>query len=132
MCKFSQEIIDKVWERCPEVDGYDPNMYKKDACGAWMKRDKYGDRENSLGWEIDHIYPESRLLELGIEKRDIDNLDNLRPLNWKNNVSKGDDYPAYTSICKAKDDSNIEESRQMLVNKETQERLSECFKGYNL
>lgn len=132
MCKFSEETIREVWEKGSEEEGFDPSIYRKDACGAWMEFSKYGDRESSLGWEIDHIYPESRLIELGVDKDFINNMENLRPLNWKNNESKGDDYPAYTSICRAHENSNIEESRQMLVNKETQENLSEFFKGCNL
>ena len=132
MCRFLDDIINEVWDKGTIVDGYDSNTYRKDACGAWMQRDKYGDRESSLGWEIDHIYPESRLLKENVDKRQIDDISNLRPLNWQNNASKGDDYPAYTAKCRAEGDSNIEDSRQLIVNKTVAERISELFKGYNL
>jgi len=60
----------------------DPKIYRRDACGAWMKFNDHGDREAKYGWEIDHIHPES----LG----GTDELNNLQPLHWKNNVKKGD------------------------------------------
>lgn len=132
MCRFTEERIQEVWEKGSEVDGYDSTIYRKDACGAWMKRDKYGDRDSSLGWEIDHIYPESRLMEENVERDQIDNIVNLRPLNWQNNASKDNDYPAYTARCRAEGDSNIEDSRQMIVNKEVRESVADFYKGYNL
>lgn len=54
------------------------------ACGAWIVREKYGDRssQNNNGWEIDHILPES--------EGGTDNLFNLRPLQWFNNCKRGD------------------------------------------
>ena len=37
------------------MDGYDPTLFRKDACGAWIIRDKYGDSDSIYGWQIDHI-----------------------------------------------------------------------------
>lgn len=132
MCRFTNEQIQAVWDKGRREEGYDPEMYRKDACGAWMQRDKYGDRESTLGWEIDHIYPESKLMEENVEREQIDNIVNLRPLNWQNNLSKGDDYPAYTARIKAEGNSNVEESRQLIVSKEVREEITDFYKGYNL
>lgn len=132
MCRFTEETIQEVWEKGTEVEGYDSSKFRQDACGAWMSRDKYGDRESSLGWEIDHIYPETRLLEENVEREQIDNIVNLRPLNWQNNASKGNDYPAYTAKCTSEGDSNVENSLQLIVNSETREQIAEFYKGYNL
>lgn len=74
-----EEIIQKVWEKGKEVKGYDKNKYRKDDCDAWIQRDKYGNRDSSYGWEIDHISPGGS-----------DDLPNLRPLQWENNVDKSD------------------------------------------
>jgi hypothetical protein len=76
---FSDEKVQKVWEKGHVDSNNDPNVWRKDDCTAWMKRSLYGNRELEYGWEIDHIDPNGG-----------DNLSNLRPLQWKNNLDKGD------------------------------------------
>jgi len=77
---FSEEIIQKVWEKRSIVPGYNPNEWRKDECGAWISRKQHGNRNSDFGWETDHIKPES---EGGGNE-----LSNLRPLQWKNNSTK--------------------------------------------
>lgn len=79
--KYSDELIQKVWEKGITVPGREPSQTRKDVCGALMSRGKYGDRsaQNNFGWEIDHIVPGSS-----------DDLSNLRPLQWYNNVTRQD------------------------------------------
>lgn len=79
---FTEEQIQKVWEKATVVGGNDSNVYRKDECGAWIARKQYGNRNSSYGWEIDHIKPQS--------KGGGDELSNLRPLQWENNMSKSD------------------------------------------
>lgn len=83
--KFSEDIVQKVWEKGHVVPGYDSGRYRKDVCGAWIARILYGDRssQNNHGWEIDHIKPES--------DGGTDDLSNLRPLQWYNNATKSDE-----------------------------------------
>ena len=92
MAQFTDEQINEIWNKGLQDSKFDPNLVRRDACGAWMIRSRYNDRKSPFGWEVDHIYPESKLKELEVPNELIDNIVNLRPLNWKNNVSKGSDY----------------------------------------
>ncbi|MGB3479728.1 MAG: HNH endonuclease [bacterium] len=76
---WSTEIINKVWEKAKKVENQDPHKWCKDECGAWIGRSDYGNRNSQYGWEIDHISPDGG-----------DVLSNLRPLQWENNVDKGE------------------------------------------
>jgi hypothetical protein len=77
---WTEDIIQRVWEKGHVVDGNDPAKWRKDECGAWIGRGFYGNRDSQYGWEIDHISPGGP-----------DTLSNLRPLQWGNNVDKSDE-----------------------------------------
>lgn len=79
MANWTDEEIQEVWEKGTTVKNYDKDKYRKDQCGAWIKRVEYGNRKSSYGWEIDHISPGGS-----------DSISNLRPLQWENNVDKSD------------------------------------------
>jgi hypothetical protein len=74
---LSEEIIQKVWERGRTVMHNSPDVWRTDQCDAWIKRTEYGNRNSQYGWEVDHISPTGG-----------DDLSNLRPLQWKNNLDK--------------------------------------------
>jgi len=85
--QFIARTIEQVWAKAkPELWFI---YFKRDACGATIKRDDYG-KSTEFGWEIDHIVP--------VSKGGTDELENLQPLHWENNRHKGEDFPDWT--CK--------------------------------
>lgn len=109
----------KVWQKAQKVEGYNPSLFRKDCCGAWMAYVKYGDTSNPYGWEIDHVYPQARGGD--------DRLENLRAMNWRNNRSKGDDYPSYKSAVGAEDNKNIKNEDVFTVNSDLQAILKNIY-----
>ena len=124
---FTEEQRIAVWQKAQIVEGLDPSMYRKDACGAWMVWDKYGVQDNIYGWEIDHIVPRSLLQEKGYMPSEIDSLINLRALQHQNNTSKGDDYPSYTAIVTAEANRNVERMQNLTVNEKLRNQLKQHF-----
>lgn len=121
-----------VWEKGRAVLGYDSKFVRKDACGAWMSFEDYNDRNSPFGWEIDHVYPKSKLEKLNVPDELINHIDNLRPMNWHNNVSKDDDYPVYQATVKSEDDHNIACEEEKYVNKRTRDKIVALFKDYSI
>ena len=76
---WPEEMIQNVWEKGEVAKNNDKNRWRKDDCGAWIGRQDHGNRESQYGWEIDHIDPNG-----------LDEISNLRPLQWRNNVDKSD------------------------------------------
>jgi len=75
---FNDETIQAVWNKGKVVSN-NPDRWRKDTCDAWINRGDYGNRDSEWGWEIHHVDSEKG-----------DDLDNLIPLHWKNNVATGD------------------------------------------
>ncbi|MDP6047982.1 MAG: HNH endonuclease [Candidatus Bathyarchaeota archaeon] len=71
--------IQAVWDKGKPVDGYDPHRWRKDKCGAWLFKIRYGDRDSEWGWVIHSI-----------DSNNGDKLSNLIPLHTKNSVVTGD------------------------------------------
>ena len=56
---MDERIIDRLWEKASVIEGLNPGVYRKDACGALIMRDKYG-MHNPFGWVVVHIFPKKR------------------------------------------------------------------------
>ena len=132
MCKIDEEKKLRIWQKARVVDGYDSTKYRQDACGAWIVYTDYQNRDSDYGWEIDHIYPVARLKEANVSQQEIDDIKNLRPLNWRNNVSKASDFPSYRAVFVADGNRNVSTEKEFIVNRETRETIKEHFKDYNI
>ncbi len=124
---MTEEQIQEAWNRASVVEGYDKNRYRKDACGAWIIRNKYGNTDSIYGWEVDHIMPQSLLREKGICDSMIDNSLNLRALQHENNASKSDDYPSYTAMVTSEGTENVRVAKFLEVNIKKQEALKKLY-----
>ena len=124
---MTEKQIQDAWNRATEVEGYDKNRYRKDACGAWIIRNKYGDTDSLYGWEVDHIVPQSLLHEKGFSDSLIDNDLNLRALQHDNNASKHDDYPSYTAVVTSEGAENVRTLKFLEVNSKKQEALKKLY-----
>lgn len=124
---FSKQQIRDIWNRASVVDGYDPNRFRKDACGAWIIWDKYGDTDSMYGWVIDHIVPQALLKEKGVSQEKMDNQINLRALQHENNASKSDDYPSYTAAVTSEGAENVRTWKFLEVNGNKQEILKKLY-----
>ena len=123
--EVSEELKLAVWNKGIVSPKYPSNQVRKDACGAFMVFTHYGDRSSAFGWEIDHICPASLLKARGFDDSAIDDMRNLRPLNWRNNKSKSGDFPFYTAVTTASKDEtrNIDINEGKYVNQKIREEL---------
>lgn len=80
--QFDEPTIEMVWKKATKDWSF--HFYRKDRCGSTMARHEYG-KKTQYGWEIDHIIP--------VSEGGTDDLDNLQPLHWENNASKGELHP---------------------------------------
>lgn len=79
---WTDSIKKAVWNKGTIIPNYSPDLWRWDKCGLVMKYSEHGNRNSKYGWEIDHINP--------VSNGGGDVLENLQPLNWENNVGKGD------------------------------------------
>lgn len=116
-----------VWDRGFKVEGYPENAVRKDACGALMVFEDFDVESSIFGWRFDHIVPVTLLEKNGVPCEKFDELRNLRPLNIANVISKGDDYPYYTSAFVADGTTNIERQSNKMVNETIREELRTLY-----
>lgn len=123
---------DRIFRKARKIEGLDADEWRMDACDAIIHRSSYGRGDDFFGWEVDHIVPKSLLEDKGVPQDLIDDFRNLRPLNWRNNVSKGNDYPSYKVEILSEDggESNVIRSRRKTVNKAKQDELRKLYSDY--
>ena len=127
MKDFDKDIIEVVWEKGRVIEGYDPAKFRQDACGAWITRDKYGDKSSNFGWVIDHICPRSLLERHHVPEEVINDMVNLQPMHWANDVAKAESYPIFLSGRYGVDGDNIALVQSFIVNDNVRQALGKLF-----
>ena len=122
------ELKDIAWNAAIIVDEYSPDRIRKDACGAWIAYDDFNNKESMFGWEIDHVYPTSRLNMMGIPRKLWNHPLNIRAMHWKNNFSKANSFPQYTSAVVDCGFTNMQQNSVFWVSEELQDELNRLFK----
>ena len=53
--EVNNDTVQSVWEKARATNDKDPGEWRKDECGAWIKRDHYGNQGSDFGWKIEPI-----------------------------------------------------------------------------
>lgn len=103
MLRQSIFTILRVWDKAQTIEGYNPEVWRQDFAGAWIRKDAYG-QHTKYGWVIDHLTPTS--------KGGTNEYDNLVALHWQNNRTKAADYPIFKTILSADGNRNIKKEKR--------------------
>jgi hypothetical protein len=78
---YDHETMDKVWQHGRVMTDLDPALWRKDECGAWMRREHYERPSSEFGWKI-----------VNISIGGPDTVENLRPLQHANGYDRGEQH----------------------------------------
>ena len=74
---FDDETVQQVWDKGRAVHDREPEVWRKDACGAWIRREHYGREHSEYGWKIANI-----------SSGTPGEVDNLRPFHLQNDFDR--------------------------------------------
>lgn len=49
---FDEEIVQAVWQKGRAMSDRNPSEWRKDQCGAWIRRDQFENTHSEFGWKI--------------------------------------------------------------------------------
>ena len=87
-----------VWEKGIKIPGKNPTIFRKDGMGKTIKFDKLNSVTSKYSWNIDHIIPTT--------KCGSHNINNLQPLNRKDNICFSNKLTEKKPNYKIKDHNN--------------------------
>lgn len=53
--KWRHELIEAAWEHARATREADGELWRLDACNAWIRRDHFGRHDSEFGWKIENI-----------------------------------------------------------------------------
>lgn len=86
---FTRQQIENVWAKAKVEPSRDGRMWRKDFAGAWIRRDMLG-MHTTYGWTVSRLQP--------VTRGGSDQIDNLVPAHWRNNMMKSNNYPVFETI----------------------------------
>jgi hypothetical protein len=75
--ELSGELIQRIWEKARGMTELSSELWRKDECGAWIKRDQYGHTHSEFGWKVENVSPGGPEV-----------LENLRPFHHANGYDR--------------------------------------------
>ncbi len=52
---FSDKLIQQVWEKARATFDQNSVTWRQDECGAWIRREHYGNVQSEYGWKIENV-----------------------------------------------------------------------------
>lgn len=53
--EFTDYLVQQVWDKARATTEQDRDTWRRDQCGAWMRREHYGRTDSEFGWRIENI-----------------------------------------------------------------------------
>lgn len=79
---YSKDTVQNVWEKARVIAEQDPAVWRKDECGAWIRREHYQRENSEFGWIIANV-----------SAGGPNELHNLRPFHHENSFDAGPGQP---------------------------------------
>ncbi len=79
---FGDDMIQAVWDKGRTMPEQNPEEWRRDQCGAWMRRDQYGNEGSEFGWKIENPTTGTP-----------DDVDNLQPVHCSNDFDIASGQP---------------------------------------
>ncbi len=74
---LTKDIVDRVWTKGRATADQDPDVWRKDECGAWINYEHYGSQHSEFGWKI-----------VSVSAGSSDDPDQLRPFHRENDFDR--------------------------------------------
>ena len=82
------ELIRRVWEKASTIPGQDPDQYRTDMSGTWIRLKDFNDEDSVYGWTI---------YSVDGTDQDLAHIARLIPLHTFNNSSINGILPGNTN-----------------------------------
>lgn len=99
--KFEQEMVDRLWQKARGTTELSVEIWRKDECGAWIRRDHYGSAQSEFGWKVENV-----------SAGGADTLENLRPFHHANGYDRANRHAVCRMTADQKDMPVMEHVRE--------------------